>query len=310
MRRIAIIDLGTNTFNLLVVESAENKKAKIIFKKKLPVKLGSGGFEDKIITPEAFQRGLDALKIHKSSIDTLEVTSIHAFATSALRNASNSLEFLKTVVQETGIEVSIISGEKEAELIYAGVSRALDIGLKPQLIMDIGGGSTEFIIADNKQLFWKHSFDLGVSRILEKLTPSDPLSDSDISALENYFDIELELLFAAIEKFPVDGLIGSSGSFESLAELILVSYKSKKSLINNTFYSFRLEDLQVIHAKLIGSTRKERENMKGLVNYRIDTIPLAAAFVMYIIKRFMIKEIRLSTYALREGVMSELINMA
>lgn len=310
MQRIAIIDLGTNTFNLLVVEYTENEKPKIIFKNKIPAKLGAGGFTEKKIKPKAFQRGLDALHIHKDSINKFGTSSVHAFGTSALRDASNSNKFLKAVLQETGIKVNVVSGEKEAELIYNGVSKALDVGPKPQLIMDIGGGSTEFIIADRKQILWKHSFDLGISRIWESLAPSDPLHERDIRALGNVLDIGLELLFSAVKQFPVEGLIGSSGSFESLAKLILVSQGREYKFTKDTCYSFKLNELQMIHNMLIKSTKKERKNMKGLANYRIDTIPLASAFVVYIISRFMIKEIRLSTYALREGVMSEVINMA
>ncbi|HIN38733.1 MAG TPA: phosphatase [Flavobacteriales bacterium] len=310
MQRIAIIDLGTNTFNLLIVEYAKNKKPKVIFKNKIPAKLGAGGFTEKKIKPKAFQRGLDALHIHKDSINEFGVFSVHAFGTSALRDASNSNKFLKAVLKETGIKVNIISGEKEAELIYNGVSKAIDIGPKPQLIMDIGGGSTEFIIADRKQILWKHSFDLGISRIWESLAPSDPLHERDIKALGKVLDIGLKLLFSALKQFPVEGLIGSSGSLESLAKLILVLKGREYDFAKNTCYSFKLNELQMIHNMLIKSTKKERKKMKGLVKYRLDTIPLASVFVMYIISRLKIKEMRLSTYALREGVMSEMINMA
>jgi len=310
MQRIAIIDLGTNTFNLLIAENDEDKKTKIIYKNKIPAQIGKGGFADKKITPKAFARGLNALKAHKCVMEELKVFSVYAFATSALRDASNRDEFLNTAYKETGIVIKIISGKREAELIYKGVNLALDIGPKPQLIMDIGGGSTEFIIANNKKLLWVHSFDLGVSRIWEKLKPSDPLSKSDNSSLKIYLDNELTLLFSAFEKYPFEGLIGSSGSFESLAKLILVSKNKKKAKVPKTSYSFKLEDLQYIQKTLIKSNRNERTEMKGLVKYRIDTIPLAAAFTAYIIQHFMIKEIRLSTYALREGVMSEIVNMA
>ena len=310
MQRIAIIDLGTNTFNLLIVDHVKEAKPKIVFKNKIPAKLGAGGFADKKIKPKAFRRGLEAMRIHKETIDKLEGCSIHAFGTSALRDATNSNEFTNKVYQENGIKVNIISGEREAELIYTGVSKALDIGPKPQLIMDIGGGSTEFIIADRKQILWKHSFDLGISRIWESLAPSDPLHEGDIIALGKVLDINLGLLDSAIKQFPVEGLIGSSGSFESLAKLILISQGREYNFAKNTCYSFKLNELQAIHNVLIKSTKNERGKMKGLVKYRLDTIPLASVFVMYIISRLKIKEIRLSTYALREGVMSEMINMA
>ena len=138
----AIIDLGTNTFNLLIAESYPGKQYKIIYKEELPVKLGEGGITKRIISPAPFTRGIEAIKKHKTTIGKFTVQNIHAFATSAIRRASNGEEFVKTVFNETGIHINIIPGEKEAAYIYKGVKLAGLLNDQPSLIMDIGGEST------------------------------------------------------------------------------------------------------------------------------------------------------------------------
>jgi len=305
MNGAAIIDLGTNTFNLLIVKQY-GEEYRIVFKTKIPAKLGAGGFAEKIITPEAFERGIAAIRAHQMTIREHRVDNIYAFATSAMRDAQNGAAFAQEVENQTGIEINIISGDREADLIHKGVSRALEIGDEPELIMDIGGGSTEFVIANNKQVLWKHSFDLGVSRIFEYLKPADPLTESDIKRFEAYLNEKMSILFEAVDKYAISGLIGSSGSFESLAEMILENAGSENGLKGKTEYSFSLKELKELHGKLIKSNANERAQMKGLVAYRIETIPLASTFINYTIKKFSLGKIRLSTYSLREGVISEL----
>jgi len=305
MNGAAIIDLGTNTFNLLIVKQY-GEEYRIVFKTKIPAKLGAGGFAEKIITPDAFERGIAAIRTHQMTIREHRVENIYAFATSAMRDAQNGAEFVQEVENQTGIEINIISGDREADLIHKGVSRALEIGDEPELIMDIGGGSTEFVIANNKQVLWKHSFDLGVSRLFEHLRPTDPLTESDIRRFEAYLNEKLSILFEAVDKYAISGLIGSSGSFESLAEMILENAGNENGLRGKTEYVFTLQELKELHGKLIKSNANERAQMKGLVAYRIETIPLASTFINYMIKKFSLSKIRLSTYSLREGVISEL----
>ncbi|MCC6689956.1 MAG: phosphatase, partial [Bacteroidia bacterium] len=160
---VAVIDLGTNTFNLLIAELLAAGKYRILYNTKLPVKLGKGGINKNQLLPDAMERGINALNDYKNIIAQYNVAKTYAFATSAMREATNSNEFIKRI-HELGISVDVISGDREAELIYKGVRLAIDIGEQHVVVMDIGGGSTEFIIANNKQILWKKSFLLGVSR--------------------------------------------------------------------------------------------------------------------------------------------------
>ncbi|MBL4752598.1 MAG: hypothetical protein JKY52_03210 [Flavobacteriales bacterium] len=305
MGSTAILDLGTNTFNLLIVKNY-GEDYQTIHKTKIPAKLGAGGFAKKTITPEAFERGILAIKAHQMIIQQYHADRIFAFATSAMRDASNGAEFVQEVAKQTGIEINIISGDREAELIHKGVCRALEIGDQPELIMDIGGGSTEFIIANNKKVLWKHSYDLGVARLLELLKPTDPLTPAGATEFENFLEKELTSLFHAVADHGISGLIGSAGSFDSLAEMIEMSAEVPMKLSGVTEYTFSLQDLKELNTKLCNSTYDERAEMRGLVPYRVETIPLASVFIDFMIVKLALNKVRLSTYSLREGVISEL----
>lgn len=303
----AVIDLGTNTFNLLIAE-VKGKSFRKIFGTKAVVKLGEGGITDNFIDETPFLRGIEALSEHRRTIEKYKADKIFAFATSAIRDARNGEKFSEVALKKTGIKINIISGEKEAELICLGVRQALKLGKEKCLLMDIGGGSTEFIIADSKKNFWKHSFQLGVSRLLEKFRPGDPIKKSDIEILEDFFSEELQPLFSAIEKFPARTLVGSSGSFDSFADMIAHKFYSKKILKGRTSYDFSLDDLLSIHKSIVKSTLPERMQMKGLVRFRADNIVLASIFTQFIIRSSGIEKVKLSKYALKEGVLWAILN--
>lgn len=303
----AIIDLGTNTFNLLIAE-VKGRSFRKIFGSKAVVKLGEGGIINNFIDEIPFLRGIEALAEHRRTIEKYKADKIFAFGTSAIRDASNRKEFSEAALKKAGIRINVISGEKEAELICFGVRQALRLGREKCLLMDIGGGSTEFIIADSKEIFWKHSFRLGVSRLLEKFQPGDPVKKSEIITLEKYFSDELQPLFSAVEKFPVMTLVGSSGSFDSFADMIAHRFYSKKILKGKASYDFSLDDLNAIHKSIVKSTLRQRMQMKGLVRFRADNIVLASIFSQFIIRSSGIKKVKLSRYALKEGVLWAMLN--
>ncbi len=308
MSRIAIIDLGTNTFNLLIVESGEGSSYQILYSDKLAVKLGQGGIDKKQIAPEPFQRGIDAIRQYLKVASKHGVERVFAFGTSAIRSAENGKDFTAAVKSETGVDVKVIDGNTEAHYIYYGVRQALNLGKETSLIMDIGGGSTEFILCNENEVFWKASFDLGVTRLMEKFTPEDPLSLDDVLQFEAYFEEVLKPLFEAVGQYPTDVLVGSSGSFDSFAEMIAWQMHNPRVLEGKTGYEFDLHEFYRLHQYLLVSTLEERLQMKGLIQMRADTIALAGVFVNYILQKLHINRMRLSTYALKEGVVSLLLS--
>ena len=306
--RIAVIDLGTNTFNLLISESSKGKELQTLYNEKLPVKLGEGGINSGIIMEAAFLRGIEAMENYAATIIQWQAEKTLAFATSAMRNASNANEFVSIVKEKTGIEIQIISGATEAEYISYGVRQALILSEKPTLIIDIGGGSTEFIIVDHTTILWKQSFEIGTSRLLQRFEPSDPISIYEKSAIVNYLNTELESLWLAAEKYGVTELIGASGSFESLAELVNMRFHSLPGLFNKTECEFNLEQCAIISTEILSSTRAERLKMKGLVAMRVDLIVVSAILVEFVINKLSISKMRYSSYSLKEGVLWNLLN--
>jgi exopolyphosphatase/guanosine-5'-triphosphate,3'-diphosphate pyrophosphatase len=296
--KIAIIDIGTNTFKLMIVKIGDDGTFKVVFKEKIPVKLGEGGINNQQIAHSPFLRGIKAMITHKESIDKHGVEHVMAFATSAIRSAKNGQEFVQKVKSVTGIEIEIISGDREAELIYFGVRRALNLGKEKCLIMDIGGGSTEFVIADQETIYWKHSFDLGAARLLEVINPSEPIEKSEIKYLKSYLMEELGLLWEACKMYELKTLVGSSGSFDSMAEI----HTDENPLIK-TEYHFDLKHFEAMYKVIVSSPVEKRYKIKGLAAMRVEMIVVAVILIRFVFKELELEQMRLSTYSLKEGIL-------
>lgn len=309
--RISVIDLGTNTFNLLIVETNGDQPYKIIFNNKLPVKLGKSGIDKKEIRPDAITRGLNAIDRHLQTIREYNGERIFAFATSAVRSARNGEQFVKMIRQRFDLEVEIINGDREAELIYFGVKQAVKLGSEKVLILDIGGGSNEFIIADQENIYWKKSYPLGVARLLAKFKPSDPISIDEIEFISNYLEERLSDLFEEFKKHKINTLIGASGSFETIAAMIRAddpNFESETGTVPESV-NIDLTDFENLYQKLINSTLKERKQMKGLESMRLEMIVVATLIVKFILQKLKLQQLMQSNFALKEGVIYELLNL-
>ncbi|HZX57221.1 MAG TPA: exopolyphosphatase, partial [Mucilaginibacter sp.] len=218
-KRVAVMDLGTNTFHLLIAEGRISDFREIVHEH-IAVKLGEGGINKDIIVPEAFERGIETMKKFGSQIDACDVHQLRAIATSALRNAANGGNFIEQVKRETGITIEIVDGNHEAAFIYNGVKAAGLLSAESSLILDIGGGSVEFIIGNKEGILWKQSFEIGAARLREIFHHTDPIPPASIEALNLYLEDTLGSLFTATKEMPVHDLIGSSGAFETFAELV------------------------------------------------------------------------------------------
>ena len=302
--KIAIIDMGTNTFHLLIAEGHKSGY-KIVRRDRLAVKIGMGGINHQIITNEGFHRALVAMQSFKNTIEQLNITSVYAFGTSALRNASNGAEIAEKIRDVTGIEVNIISGNQEAEFIYFGVQSALHMGDDKNLIMDIGGGSVEFIIGDNDRIYWKQSFEIGAQRLLEKFQKHDPIAPNEIKNLDAYFEEALLPLFSALTKFNPTVLVGSSGTFDTLSDIFCLKHDIRKGP-EEIETPLTLEGFHAIYQDLLKKNREERMQIPGMIDMRVDMIVVACCLVRFILEKHPITRIRVSTYSLKEGVLNYL----
>ena len=303
--RIAVIDLGTNTFHLLIA-SIQEDKFDILYREKTAVTIGKGGINQGYITNEAKERALKALANFKKHIDQVGVEQTYATATSAIRNAKNGLEFKQEVLAHTGIHVRIINGHQEAQYIHRGVSNAVKIGPENSLILDIGGGSNEFIICNNEEVFWKGSFEIGAQRLLDKFHSHDPILAEEIDNLELYLDEKLNALDLAMQQYKPTTLIGSSGTFETLSDIYAMEDKIERDA-QDTELPLPIQRYLDIHSELIYKNREERMLIPGMIELRVDMIVVASALIHYILNKYKIDKMRISTYALKEGLLLSII---
>lgn len=300
--------MGTNTFHLMIAKVQE-EDFEIISKEKIAVRLGAGGISEGRISDDATQRALEALKVFKSIIEKEHIDLIFATGTSALRNAKNGPEVAARIAETTGITVSIISGLEEAELIYYGVSKALKIGPHNAMIMDIGGGSVEFIICNEDKMLWAQSFEIGGQRLMDKFHGSDPITPDSRKLLHDFLETQLQPMFKAVKKYKPKTLIGCSGTFDTLSDI----HRLKKGMfkyLDETELPLDMHSFYEIFDEILGKTRAERLLIPGMIEMRVDMIVVAVCLIHAVLKHTNIKKMRVSAYALKEGVLLDAIRKA
>jgi len=302
-RRIAIIDLGTNTCNLLIAEY-NHIAYNILYQGKEVVKLGKNGIDKNQLTPDGLERAILAIRKHQERIIKYNTYEVVTIATSAIREATNKVWFQQEIKEKTGLELIVISGEKEADLIFKGVKLAFDEIEDHSLILDIGGGSNEFILTKAGSPIWKDSFQLGMARIIEQIPPSDPITSDEIQQINNWFESRLEPLWKRLKNTNVSMMIGCSGAFDTLVDLIDQTDAGTKIRIRQ---EVTINDFYIIYEKLIASTTAERMKMKGMETIRVEMIVPSVIFIKMVIERLKIQKIFQTDFALREGVLYEQI---
>jgi len=295
--RIAVIDLGTNTFNLLIADTTASG-FRLVCNVKEGVALGMGGIVLNRINEAAQERAFLAFKHFFELCKAYNVEKIMGIGTSAIRDAENGYAFTAELYKRFNIEVEIVDGLKEAELIYLGVSWSYHFE-KPSLIMDIGGGSTEFIRVASGEGKQFCSLNIGVSRAVQQFHCSDPLTETDKRELINWFESEGKALNTFSD---VEVLVGASGSFETFYEMFHQS----------TFpegiepQKMSIDELKKELNWIINSTLEEREVHPYIIPIRRKMAPIAALKTLWILDKFSIKEFVISPCSLKEGVLKRL----
>lgn len=299
--RVAIIDLGTNTFHLFIVE-IDGDTINTLYKEKIAVKIGKNGISKGKIASDARKRAIHTLKIFRTVIDLFEVHHIKGVATSAIRSARNGKELIAEIKEKTEIEIDIIPGEREAELIYRGVQAAMKVPDSPQLVMDIGGGSVEFIIGTSHEILWRHSFEIGAQRLLDKFHQEDPVPPESLAAMDKFLKKNLKELTGAILEHQPTGLIGCSGTFDTLTEIYLKKTGQERNM-ELKVNSLPLDYYREIHNELVSKNREERLNIPGMVTMRVDMIVVASYLIQFVLGHIETESITACSYALKEGLL-------
>ena len=307
-RRLALIDMGTNTFHLLIVEDRPGQPPHPLVRTKVGVRLGEGGISRGEIAAAPYARALQTLRGFKEEIELHQATEVRATATSAMRVTRNGPDLVRDILETTGIQVEVISGVREAELIAKGIRRAVALGPARSLLMDIGGGSVEFIIADADTIFWKQSFEIGAQRLLDAFfpDPSGVLPRESLTAELEYLADTLAPLTAAVAQYgPLASLVGSSGSFDTLADLSVGQVRREADLPPST--ELPVAEFQRHFAQLLTLDHAGRVALPGMFPMRADMLVVASIIIEYVLKTYNLTRITTSAFALKEGLLAELL---
>lgn len=305
--RLAAVDIGTNSFHLVIAEvEGTSGNFKILGREKEIVRLGTGSTDMKFLTEDAITRGINTLKRFKGLADAAGAP-LRAIATSAVREAINQNEFIKRANDEAGVKVEIASGFEEARFIYLGVLQALPVFDKKILLIDIGGGSTEFLIGQKREVFYDNSLKLGAIRLTQRFFNSDRIEGKAVKECRKFIRGTMNPVKRQLENINFDTAVGSSGTIVNIANMIRIAKTGEpEGRLNN--FTFTKEELYEITEKIIDAkTEKQILKIPGLDPSRADIITAGALILEQIFKELKIKQLTVSDYALREGMILDTI---
>jgi exopolyphosphatase/guanosine-5'-triphosphate,3'-diphosphate pyrophosphatase len=313
--RVAAIDVGSNSLHMVIAQADTDGAITTLWRMKEMVGLGRISFPSRRLSAEAMDRAMATLRRFQEAAKLRRCEKILAVATSAVREAINGGDFLTRVQQELGLNLRVVSARDEAKLIYLGVRHAVELGDGPTFILDIGGGSTEFIVADKNRAALLESRKLGAARMTAKYIKSDPVSPADLKSLMAQYDRELTPLCEQILALKPAVAMGTSGTLENLATMC----QNLSGNHSNTNGGGRhgddaiagvieREPLAKLVGKLIESRSQDRSAYKGLDDQRKDQIVAGAVLVNELFRRLNLEKITVCKSALREGMMVDYLS--
>lgn len=304
--RVCVIDLGTNSFHAIVVDVHPEGAFQTVDRLKEMVHLGEGAsLEGGRLTDAAMERGFEALEHIQLLARGWEVREFVACATSALREAANGGAFIERVRRELGLVVRPISGEREAKLIYRGVRHAVDLA-EPALVVDIGGGSVECVVGNREEAYFATSLKLGAARMTDCFAKSGSLSEADAGELRAHYRAALDEVRAACRERGVRGLVGTSGTMESLAAVC--AHRQGRGGESIFQHAYSAQSFGEAARWVAQASEAKRIACDQIEDRRVPQIPAGAVLVQELLEALPeAKEVRVSPYALREGMVVDFI---
>lgn len=299
IEHVAALDLGTNTFNL-IISKADNPFPPV-YRAEKGVFLGKGGLKNKTILPDALNRAKNVLKEYYSILKEYNVIRVSAVATEAIRNAKNGSEILEKLDTEIPSLIQKISGAREAELIWSGVVSAGLLTDKTVMVIDIGGASTEVIIGNNDHTIWLKSYKVGVSRALELFPINDLPTEKDLIILSEFFTSRMGDLDDILIKYQPEILIGTAGSFDSWRINLEPIYDD-----SIPYYNFDEHKIIDLIRKINKTTLQDRYSIKGIPELRKETIVPAGVLIQNLLDIYDFKTVYQCSYSLAEGLIREM----
>jgi exopolyphosphatase/guanosine-5'-triphosphate,3'-diphosphate pyrophosphatase len=304
--RLAAIDIGTNSLHMIVVRVRPDLSFEVIDREKEMVRLGAGGLDGKPLTPEAMHTALQVLSKFRRLAESHRVDETVAVATSAVREAENGGEFLKSIANETGIRPRVITGNEEARLIH--MAAAYGVGAPGEILVtvDIGGGSVEISRGAGPRLELGRSFRLGVIRLTERFVKSDPIAGSDERRLVRHIDAELGEYLDMVRRAGFDRVVGTSGTILSLGAVAAAESGHARSVpLRNR--RIPAKQLRRVRKMLVAIDIERRLRIPGLEPRRADLAPAGAIVLDTILRRLDAADLTLCDLSLREGLVLDYV---
>ena len=303
---LAAVDIGTNSFHLVVARIFANQRFEVIASEKEMIRLGSGSGDMKMLTEQSIDRGVACLRRFRqvAEISGAELTAV---ATSAVREAENRDVFLDRCRNEAGVEVEVISGVEEARLIHLGVLQAVPVFDRQLALIDIGGGSTEFLIGKAQEVLWARSLKVGAIRLSERFFPAGRTNPTAAASCVEFLKSFLAPSLSEAASYGFEVLVGSSGTIENLVTMAaLARDRHEPRSINNLTINRRELDI-IVERLLAAETVEERCSLPGVEARRADLLPAGALLLQQAMAALGASQLVASTYALREGVLLDRI---
>lgn len=303
--RLAAIDVGSNSVHMIIAQADNDDAMTTLFRQKEMVGLGRNSFPAHRLSIESMERALATLgRFHEAAVQR-GCEKVLAIATSAIREAENGGDFIYEARQRLGLDVKVITGKEEARLIYLAVRHALPLRSERTLIVDVGGGSVEFIVADEKRIHLMESLKLGAARMTAQFVKSDPISPADRAALRSHYKGELDDLCRRIAELRPARCVGTSGTLENIAAMCGTDEEDDGVNAGSLIERGAFDDLL---ARLLPTTSDQREGMPGLDDQRRDQITAGVLLVSELFDRLKLKRIGICPAALREGVVLDYLS--
>jgi exopolyphosphatase/guanosine-5'-triphosphate,3'-diphosphate pyrophosphatase len=304
---LAAIDIGTNSVHMLIARVAANDRFEVITRQKEMVRLGSGQGEMKTLEPDAIDRGVAALARCRSLADSFDAP-VYAVATSAVREATNAEDFLRRARDEAGVEVQVISGYEEARLIQLGVLQALPVFDRRLVLIDVGGGSTEVLAGSRGVPSYARSIKLGSLRMTRRFFPDGVVQGDALARCRTYVRNRLAPTMHDVEQLRHDLVVASSGTAEALASMVLVRRDQPVPQSLNAA-SITVDELTAVVEELAAAaTTEERRKLPGVDPSRADILVGGGVVLEQVALAVGAKELTISEYALREGVLLDALH--
>lgn len=306
MKRMAAIDLGTNSIHMIVVESARGRY-RVIDKEKTMVQLGRGSLEGRPLTDDAIERGVAALRQMSEIARKWNVDDIVAVATSAIREAPNRRKFLSAAEKASGIKVRVISGEEEADYIYRAVRSAVDFHDGTAMTIDIGGGSVELIVGTGDEVYFTSSEPFGALRVAQKFGLDGPANAAAIAECTKHVRKALKKTLARVADIGFDFTIGTSGTIVTLATIAAEEASNGNTVTPGLRWLSRKRLGEIVDT-LAPLTVEERAKRFQIDAKRAETIVAGGIVLELIMDKLEIDHLRACDVALREGIVEKVLD--